>query len=245
VRGIEALAQRPDVTFVPFLHFPTPLTDEEGEMVGAVNMLVDISDRKQSETQQKILLDELNHRVKNNMQMLCGLLESAQREAPAEAQVVLKDASRRVGAMAAAQRVLYSSGAATTFSASEFLHAVCKSAQLAFTNSVQVKIESCSGFLSNDVSMPLALILNELLTNAAKHSMKGDETSITVGLRNAEREMVLWVEDDGPGFVYRPNSGRRSSGLGLVAGLTKQIQGTFEVERGVGTRCIVRFPAHH
>jgi two-component sensor histidine kinase len=92
--------------------------------------------------------------------------------------------------------------------------------------------------------MPLALILNELLTNVAKHAARESETSVTVGLRNAEREMVLWVEDDGPGFDYRSNGRRRSSGLGLVAGLTKQIQGTFEVERGVGTRCIVRFPAH-
>jgi len=245
VRGVEALAQRPDGTLVPFLPFPTPLTDEEGEMVGAVNMLVDISDRKHSETQQRMLLDELNHRVKNNMQMLCGLLETAHREAPTEAQAVLRDASRRVGAMAAAQQVLYSSGAATTFSASEFLHAVCKSAQLAFDNSVKLKIEACSGFLPNDVSMPLALILNELLTNAAKHARKDSETAVTIGLRTADREMVLWVEDDGPGFAYRPNGGRRSSGLGLVAGLTKQIQGTFEVERGVGARCIVRFPAHH
>jgi two-component sensor histidine kinase len=179
------------------------------------------------------------------MQMLCGLLESAQREAPSEAQVVLRDATRRVKAMAAAQQVLYSSGAATTFSASEFLHAVAKSAQLAFGNSVKVKIEACSGFLPNDVSMPLALILNELLTNAAKHARKDTETAVTVGLRNIEQEMVLWVEDDGPGFTCRPDGGRRSSGLGLVAGLTRQIQGTFEVERGVGARCIVRFPAHY
>jgi PAS domain S-box-containing protein len=243
VRGVEAVAQRPDGTFVPFLPFPTPIEDEDGELTGAVNMLVDISARKQSETQQRVLLDELNHRVKNNMQMLRGLLDAAQREAPPEAQAVLRDATQRVGAMAAAQQVLYNSAAATTFSAPDFLHAVAKSAQLAFDKSVNIKIEASSGQLTNDVSMPLALILNELLTNSAKHAAKkAGETAVTVGLRNHEKEMVLWVEDDGPGFAYRPGAGRRSSGLGLVAGLTKQIQGRFEVERGVGTRCIVRFP---
>jgi PAS domain S-box-containing protein len=246
VRGVEALAQRPDGTLVPFLPFPTPISREDGELVGAVNMLVDISERKQSETQQKMLLDELNHRVKNNMQMLCGLLEGAQREATPEAQLVLKDASSRVAAMAAAQQVLYSSSTATTFNASDFLHAVGKSAEQAFDKSVKLKVEAASGWLSNDVSMPLALILNELLTNAAKHGAKEvGETTITLGLRSHEKEMVLWVEDEGPGFEYRPNGGRRSSGLGLVAGLIRQIQGTFEVERGVGARCIVRFPAHH
>lgn len=246
VRGVEALAQRPDGTLVPFLPFPTPISREDGELVGAVNMLVDISERKQSETQQKMLLDELNHRVKNNMQMLCGLLESAQREATPEAQAVLKDASRRVAAMAAAQQVLYSSSTATTFNASDFLHAVGKSAEQVFDKSVKLKVEAASGWLANDVSMPLALILNELLTNAAKHGAKAvGETTITLGLRSHGNEMVLWVEDEGPGFEYRPNGGRRSSGLGLIAGLIRQIQGTFEVERGVGARCIVRFPTHH
>jgi PAS domain S-box-containing protein len=244
IRGVEAMAQRPDGTFFPFLPFPTPLMNEEGAVVGAVNMLVDISERKQSETQQRVLLDELNHRVKNNMQMLCGLLDTATREASPDAQAVLKDASRRVGAMAAAQQVLYSSSAGTTFNASDFLHAVCKSAGQAFDNHINLRIEASSGYLSNDVSMPLALILNELLTNAAKYGAVGPgETTITVGLRSIGDEMVLWVEDEGSGFDYKPNGGRRSSGLGLVAGLTRQIRGTFAVERGVGARSIIRFPS--
>jgi len=241
IRGVEAVAQRPDGTLFPFLPFPTPITDEHKRVIGAVNMLVDISERKQSETQQKVLLDELNHRVKNNMQMLCGLLESAQREASPEAQDVLRDASRRVAAMAAAQQVLYSSSAATTVSASEFLHAVGKSAQQSFGKDVVLKVEEASGSLSNDVAMPLALVLNELLTNAAKHGLNGGRGTITLGLKRVDDETVLWVEDEGTGYEYKPN-GRRSSGLGLVAGLTRQLRGRFEVERGVGARCIVRFP---
>jgi PAS domain S-box-containing protein len=242
VRGVEAMAQRPDGTLFPFLPFPTPIKDENGRLVGAVNMLVDISERKQSETQQKILLDELNHRVKNNMQMLCGLLESAQREACPEARTVLRDARQRVAAMAAAQQVLYNSAAATGFNASEFLHAVGKSAQQAFDRDIALKVEEATGYLPNDVSMPLALILNELLTNAAKYGVNGrGEGTITLGLREIDQQMVLWVEDEGPGYDYKPN-GRRASGLGLVSGLVRHLRGTFEVERGIGARCIVRFP---
>ncbi|WP_428413544.1 PAS domain S-box protein [Pararhizobium sp.] len=108
VRGVEAMAQRPDGTMVPFLPFPTPMLDEDGDLVGAVNMLVDISDRKAAETNQKIFLDELNHRVKNNMAMLYGLIHSAARESKSpEARRVLGDAAQRVGAMAAAQQTLY------------------------------------------------------------------------------------------------------------------------------------------
>jgi PAS domain S-box-containing protein len=80
IRGVEAMAQRPDGTMFPFLPFPTPMRNEDGELVGAVNMLVDISDRKLAETNQKLLLDELNHRVKNNMAMLYALIRSAERE---------------------------------------------------------------------------------------------------------------------------------------------------------------------
>src|SRR5580658_6292907 len=61
IRGVEALAERPDGTRRPFLPFPTPLHDLSGKLVGAVNMLVDISERKESESQQRKMLAELNH----------------------------------------------------------------------------------------------------------------------------------------------------------------------------------------
>jgi two-component sensor histidine kinase len=89
--------------------------------------------------------------------------------------------------------------------------------------------------------MPLALIVNELLTNAAKHSLRDGKGTITVSLKPSTEGMELRVEDEGPGYEYKPN-GKRSSGLGLVAGLARQLRGSFTVERGGGARCIVRFP---
>jgi PAS domain-containing protein len=116
VRGAEAVAERPDGTRVPFIPFPTPLRDSFGRITGAINMLVDISERRQAETQQRLLLDELNHRTKNNMQMLQSLLFSAARTAHSEeARKVLNEASARIAAMAAAQRVLYGRSDATRF----------------------------------------------------------------------------------------------------------------------------------
>src|SRR5215213_6805657 len=64
VRNVEALAERPDGTRVPFIPYPTPIRDAKGNIVGAINMLVDVSQRKEAETQQRILRNELNHRVK-------------------------------------------------------------------------------------------------------------------------------------------------------------------------------------
>lgn len=65
IRGAEAFAERPDGTRLPFLPFPTPLYDETGEFVGAVNMLVDITERKEAEARERILIRELQHRCSN------------------------------------------------------------------------------------------------------------------------------------------------------------------------------------
>jgi PAS domain-containing protein len=106
IRNAEVVAERPDGTRAPVIPYPTPLRDSTGKIVGAVNIVVDVSERKQAETQQRILLNELNHRVKNHMQMLQILLEAGIRRARSpEAREVLEEASGRVLAMAAAQRV--------------------------------------------------------------------------------------------------------------------------------------------
>ncbi|HEY7243894.1 MAG TPA: PAS domain S-box protein [Xanthobacteraceae bacterium] len=243
VRGIEAIVERPDGTRVPFIPYPTPLRDENGELIGAVNMLVDISERKQAEANQKVLLEELNHRVKNNMQMLHSLLRSAQREShSAEARAVLADASQRVGAMAAAQQVLYDAGHATSYRARDFLEGVCASAKQAFATNINVDITDCmEERLSNDTAMPLALILNELLTNAAKHGVNGNGVGLVrVRLTKGAGCFELNVEDEGPGFDLGEAS-RRSSGLGLVSGLARQLGGAFKVERTGGACCSVQF----
>ena len=243
VRGVEALAERPDGTLIPFLPFPTPLHSESGELLGAVNMLVDISDRKQAETHQRMLLNELNHRVKNNLQMLFGLLSAAQRETNnAEAKQIVGDAALRVSAMAAAQQLLYSDSNPIGFPIGEFLHAVCESARQVFGKEVQIKIDGEDGHLWNEASMPLALILNELLTNAAKYGAEANGlVNINVSLKRTNGNFVLCVQDEGPGFEAK-DFRRRSSGLGLVAGLARQLLGSFIVESCGGARCIVTFP---
>ena len=240
IRDAEAVAERPDGTRVPFIPYPTPLRDAKGRITGAINMLVDISERKQAETQQRILLNELNHRVKNNMQMLTSLLASAARKTQhAEAKQVLGEASDRLAAMAAAQRVLYGTTAATRFDGQEFLNAVCKTAQHAFPAGIEIACRSDVGPMLNDAAMPLALILNELLTNAVKHGMKDRPGTIDVALERDGNGFRLTVQDEGPGFDLDAVV-RRSSGLQLVQGLARQLRGRFEARRDPA-RCIIHF----
>lgn len=240
IRNAEAIAERPDGTRVPFIPYPTPLRDSSGKIVGAINMLVDISERRQAETHQRMLLNELNHRVKNNMQMMQSLLDSAARQIRApEAQSVLEQASRRIAAMAAAQRVLYGTNDTTKFSCVEFLAAVCGAGQETLPPNVRIALEGASGQLPNDSAMPLALILNELLTNAAKYGMKDGRVAIRAGLVRETGEFLLYVEDDGPGFDFE-SIRETSSGLRLVQGLARQLRGEFSVTANP-TRCSVRF----
>jgi two-component sensor histidine kinase len=242
IRNAEVIAERPDGTRTPFIPYPTPLRDAEGRITGAINMLADVSERKQAETQQRVLFDELNHRVKNNMQMLQALLELAQnRSESSEARRVLGDASRRVAAMAAAQQVLYATAGATHFSAHEFINAVCRSARYMVPGDVNILCDAEEAELSNDVAMPLALILNELLTNAVKHGGNGKTPrTVRVALLRQDQSFHLNVEDDGPGFDLSAVR-QRSSGLQLVQGLTRQLRGKFQVTRDRLTRCSVYF----
>jgi PAS domain S-box-containing protein len=243
IRNAEAIAERPDGSRVPFIPYPTPLRDWTGKVVGAINMLVDVSERKQAETQQRVLFNELNHRVKNNMQTLQSLLHLAAKQTrSAEAQTILDEASRRVAAMAAAQQVLYGTTDATRFSAREFLDTVCQTVRQTFPANPQIDCESAPVELSNEAAMPLALILNELLTNAIKHGLNGQtEGTIRAGLTKDGDDFVLSVEDDGPGFDVT-SVRNRSSGLRLVQGLARQLCGRFDVTTNSGTRCAVRFP---
>jgi PAS domain S-box-containing protein len=240
IRNAEAVLERPDGTRIPFIPYPTPLRDTDGKIVGAINMLVDISERRQAETHQRMLLSELNHRVKNNMQMMQSLLESAARDIRTpEARKVLEEAGRRITAMAAAQRVLYGTADASKFSCVEFLAAVCGASQETLPTHVRISLEGAFGQLPNDSAMPLALILNELLTNAAKYGAEKGRSTIRAGLVREKDEFVLYVEDDGSGFDLE-SVREKSSGLRLVQGLARQLRGRFSVTQNP-TRCSVRF----
>jgi PAS domain S-box-containing protein len=243
IRNAEAIAERPDGTRVPFIPYPTPLRDASGKVVGAINMLADISERKQAETQQRLLLDELNHRTKNNMQMLVSLLSSSARKVGSEeAKRALDEACRRIAAMAAAQRVLYGRADAHRFDAEEFLNAVCQTIGQTLSPEIRIVCRPTTGAMSNDMAMPLALIMNELVTNAVKHGVRDrSRHSVRVSLTECDSELCLSVEDDGEGFDLDAVR-RTSSGLQLVSGLSRQLQGSFEVTRNPSKAC-VRFAA--
>jgi two-component sensor histidine kinase len=137
----------------------------------------------------------------------------------------------------AAQQALYT-GNAGDAGAQHFLEAVCASASISLGKDVTISCEPSAGRLPTEAAMPLALIVNELVTNAAKYGPNTQgRVTIKVGLTAHSGSYELYVQDDGPGFAFEEVR-KRSSGLGLVAALN----GTFAVEQRLGARCMVRFP---
>ena len=189
------------------------------------------------------LLDEWNHRLKNNLQILVGLLESGHRKARnSEAREVLSDAIRRIGAIGTAQGAYYYARGSTDMSGQDLVKAVCANARILFGGDVSIDCKATRGTLPKEAAMPLALIINELLMNAAKYGgNQHGQVTITVGLSRRPGLYELCVQDEGGGFdLEDPNS--RLSGLGLVRALVQRLGGSFSVERTPGARCTVRFP---
>jgi two-component sensor histidine kinase len=181
------------------------------------------------------LLEEMNQRLKNNLQVLYGLLKVAWRKTDSvETREVLSDTCRRIGAMGTAQQVFYSVHDSTDVGGKIFLQAICANARAFFGKDVSIKYEATAGFLPKETAVPLALILNELLTNAAKHGADSrGRVAVNVGLRQRSGEIELYVQDRGAGFHFDPAQAQ-SSGFGLVVVMAQRLRGIFTVERHSG-----------
>jgi len=143
------------------------------------------------------LFDEFHHRLKNSLQMLYGLLQIAWSKTDStEAREALSDTSRRIGAMGTAQQIFYSVHNSTDVSGQRLLEAVCTNARAFFSTKVSINYEAAGGSLPKETAVPLALALNELLTNAAKHS-RAKQIRLTVG--SVDHVLSVTVADDGIG----------------------------------------------
>jgi two-component sensor histidine kinase len=194
-------------------------------------------------SERELLLRELQHRVKNNMHMLSGILHGAEREARSqEAKIALADAAGRFAAVSAVQQLLYQSNNLNSISSAGFVTTLGRAAKSMAPPSAELEIEAEDLELPIELAPSLALILNELLTNAVKYGLPPDgPQKISLSLRSAGGKLVLSVQDSGPGF--RPNQGqKRASGLGLVRGLLRQLGGSLAVDYRNGACCVVLIP---
>lgn len=207
--------------------------------------------RKQSEAmleesvrERELLLRELEHRVKNNMQMLSALLSSAEREASSpEAKAALRDASLKFSAVRTVQQLLYRSDDIAAIGSQPLVRTLVETVSMLSAQPMRTEVNVEPIDLPIESAVLIGLILNELLTNALKHGRPRSGTqSLHVDFVSQEGKIYLAVQDNGPGFDP-PVSLKRASGIGLIRGLLRQLGGSFAVEHDSGSRCVVTFPA--
>jgi PAS domain S-box-containing protein len=244
VRGMEAACERPDGTRVPFIPYPTPLHDESGRLVGAVNMLVDITERKRAEERQHLMVRELHHRVKNTLATVQAIMGSTARSATTidDFQTALIG---RIGALAKTH-VLLSEDGPVAFD--DILHSELDP----FDDGSQGRIHLAGPTVEipAQLAVTIGLAVHELTTNAVKHgalSVFGGKVEVSWSETieaNRRRLDFEWVESGGP-KVLKPK--RKGFGVRMLEFvLPGQIQATTAIEykpKGVRLNCSVPLPS--
>jgi two-component sensor histidine kinase len=193
--------------------------------------------------QRDLLLREVQHRVRNQTQMMLSMASAARRKAKSEElSSFLESLSQRLMAMGAVQQLMYTSAHLEALSAQNLIRELCVSIAETWPPGAELSVECIDVQLANDTAVPLALIINELLSNALKHGLKYGSGLAKVQLSEDKDDLVLTVRDSGPGMTPRTDNDRSSSGLALVRGMCRQIGGSFAITGDESTCCTVRFP---
>jgi len=235
------------------------MSDEAGQPRLNQGYLLDITKQKQAEAQiqeslreKEVLLKEIHHRVKNNLQIISSLL-SLQSNTVADSHTleILRESQNRVKSMALVHEKLYRSSDLARIDFAEYVRSL--TAQLFRTYStvsgtVALTLNIENIWLDVDTSIPCGLIINELVSNALKHAFPGGQEG-EIGVAacdDGDGRILLRVSDTGVGFPAAIDFRNTPSlGLQLVNTLADQIGGVLELNRGRGTefRIIFKAPA--
>jgi PAS domain S-box-containing protein len=214
----------------------------------------DISERKQVETrlrtslkEKEVLLKEIHHRVKNNLQIVSSMLNLQMDQiADQRALALFKESQARVRSIALFHEKLYQSKDLAHVDMGEYLRGLTASLFATYgvnPDDLAFSIDAEDVPMGVDAAISCGLIANELVSNSLKHAFPaGRKGSVHVALRRDGERAVLEVRDDGIGVpegVDLLNSG--TLGLRLVSILAEQVHGTVELIRGEGTRFRMRF----
>ncbi|MET4255211.1 PAS domain S-box-containing protein [Bradyrhizobium sp. S3.12.5] len=237
VRDVEAVAERPDGSRICFMPYPTPLRDERGRLVGAVNMLVDITARKQAEQRMMLLAYEVDHRSNNLLAVTQAMLRLTKAETAAEFQAAFQG---RLRALANVQRL---------FSASRWTGASLKTIveeelrPYASPDGERVSIAGDDIRLPATLAQSIAVAVHELATNAAKYgSLATPAGRLDVRWESSDAEPLVlrWSESGGP-WVDEPT--RHGFGIGAVDGIIRTLRGRITRQwKPEGLVCEFAFP---
>jgi PAS domain S-box-containing protein len=237
-----------EIAYIPHL-------GPEEQVLGFFTLVQDVTERKVAEEQIKasldekvVLLKEIHHRVKNNLQVISSLL-SLQSEQIADPQVraLLYDSQNRVRSMALIHEKLYQAKDQVRVDVAEYIQNLTGylfRSYAAQADGIHLKVKVDNVHLAIDTAMPCGLIINELLSNALKHAFPDHKRGeIYVELRYARDGLcTLLVGDTGVGMPAQFDLDKSPSlGLQLVHTLVRQLDGSIEVRRNGGVEFCIQF----
>ncbi|WP_321991202.1 histidine kinase dimerization/phosphoacceptor domain -containing protein [Marispirochaeta aestuarii] len=233
-----------------------PLEDSSGDVYGIMNLVSDITEQKMAREQivsslreKEVLLREIHHRVKNNMQIISSML-SLQEDSIDDR--IMKDVfqagQQRIQSMGLIHEQLYMSDDFSRIDFSRYVESLSQYLLHSFdqdTAGIQFIADIAPVALSIETAVPCGLIINELLTNSMKHAFRGrNERKIWIEMKeNTDNSITLTIGDNGVGLPSDEASGKRSSlGLVLVRELVLQLHGSLEYRREPGAVFRIVFP---
>ena len=210
--------------------------------------LQDITDRNKTENQLKtslkdkdMLLREIHHRVKNNLQIISSLLNLQSRYIKdVDALDIFAESQNRVRSMAIIHEKLYNSESMSEIDFGEYISDLTESLFYNYRvnpSRISLKKNMDEIYFDVDTAIPCGLIVNELITNCLKHAFPGDDKGeICIELLKTDDKHVLNVKDNGVGFPEDIDfKNTKSLGLQLVNNLVSQVDGTIELDGSNGS----------
>lgn len=204
-----------------------------------------LEDQSKAASEREVLLRELYHRVKNNLQIIQSLLRLGARHLSPEQREPFETAVRRIGAMARVHTLLYNSPDLASIDLKDYLASIVTETSEGFgadALGIRTRLDALSMRVPLDAAIPIAFIAIELLTNAYKHAFPdGRSGTIDVIAKKEGENGILIITDDGIG-VPEAKGGRKPLGLNLVSKLVEQIGGTLEVPKPGESTYRITFP---
>ncbi len=205
---------------------------------------------KESLRDKEVLLQEVHHRVKNNLAVISALHSMQESHIKdVEAKRAFKDSRNRIRSMALVHERLYQSDNLARIRVDEYLKSLVLNLYQSFATpgrTINIQVATDKGLdLDIDTLIPCGLIVTELVSNALKYAFEDrDSGNMEVGLKAEGAKMVLWVKDDGIGMPEGVDiEASDSLGMKIVSSLVNQLEGELEVIGSGGTKIRITFTA--
>ncbi len=250
------MRRRKDGTLIDVSIRLSPIRNDAGVLTGISAIGRDITAAKEADRRLKasllekeILLKEVHHRVKNNLQVISSLLNlEAGRLTNPEAVTALRASQTRVRSIAAFHEGVYQAHDLANVDMARYLGDLLRGLRSTYGSAgdgVSTRVTAAGVALSADLAIPCGLIVNELVTNAFKHAFPDGRGTVEIDLQRTGESLVLRVSDDGVGLPLRFELTTLTSlGLQLVQTLSEQMGGAVTIERGAaGVAFSVSFKA--